>query len=158
MGEMNVKYILTNSQILDDDFRLVLVGNPAVYENLLWQERFLLRNEGNFNIRRRDPGDYEFYISSPDENFLEIRETWLPGWQATDNGSPVSVQAVQDLYVGIPMGPGEHQIHLFYYPENYRIGLMLFESALFLLTIWVLALVFPKIFGRITSSHVSTEC
>ena len=90
-------------------------------------------------ILDRFPGDYTITATTNGEALLEIRETWLPGWKAANNGELVAVIAVDDLFIGIPLDDGEHQVHVYYQPEGWRWGWPITLGTIIFLLVWTVA-------------------
>jgi hypothetical protein len=53
---------------------------------------------------------------------LIMANTWYPGWEARVDGISVPLLRANYLFMGIPLGPGEHQIVIQYRPISFLIG------------------------------------
>ena len=137
LGQLNVRYVLSKRPLVLPGFKLVLNSSPAVYENLRWQPRVQVRPAGTAEIVSRQAGEYDIAVSATQEVQLIVRETWLPGWQATDGGQPHPVERIDGAFIGLALSPGEHLIHLHYAPLGWHIGWLVSLGSLIGLAIWV---------------------
>ncbi len=137
LGRLNVRYVLSYERLADPDLRLVMNGDPAVYENLLWQPRARLTNDGSAEIVGRSAGEFEIKVDVASPEQLIVAETWLPGWQATVDGQPRNVERVEDALIGVSVEPGEHRVRFVYDPLPWEIGWRVSAVALTGLVVWV---------------------
>lgn len=137
LGRLNVRYVLSHELLNDSDFKLVMSGEPAVYENLLWMPRARLTNGGAAEIADRGAGEFEIRVDAAAPGLLIVAETWLPGWQATVDGQPRPVERAEDALIGVAVEPGKHVARLVYDPLAWEIGWRITVSALAGLAIWI---------------------
>jgi hypothetical protein len=57
-------------------------------------------------------------------SLLVLTDDFYPGWNATVDGHPATVQRVDYLLRGVALGPGRHTIVFRYQPASWRIGLI----------------------------------
>src|SRR5690606_8071891 len=55
---------------------------------------------------------------------LVLADAFYPGWNATIDGDPTPILAVDSMFRGIEVGKGRHQIEFIYEPESVRLGLI----------------------------------
>lgn len=69
---------------------------------------------------------------------LVVSEGWFPGWRATVDGKPVPVIHANGLTLGVPVGPGDHDVRLRYRPPGLAAGTLISATtlALLLVTAW----------------------
>ncbi|MEK7276469.1 MAG: hypothetical protein AAB427_03895, partial [Chloroflexota bacterium] len=96
LGRLNVRYVLSREPVTDPNFRLVMLGAPAVYENLLWRPRARLTSGGAVEIISRRAGEFEISVDVAAPGQLIVAESWLPGWQAMVDGQPRRVERVEE--------------------------------------------------------------
>jgi hypothetical protein len=73
-------------------------------------------------------------------SLLVLTDVWFPGWTATVDGRPASVQRVDYLLRGVELPPGRHRIELRYRPASFRVGwIVSLVALLVLLALAVLA-------------------
>ena len=61
---------------------------------------------------------------------LVVAEGWDPGWQAEVDGAAVRILRVNQLAMGLPLGPGIHRVTLAYAARGFAAGLVLATIAL----------------------------
>jgi hypothetical protein len=61
---------------------------------------------------------------------LVLTTSFDPGWQARVDGTPATVVRVNDVQMGVPLGPGPHRVTLRHEPRGLRAGLALAAFAL----------------------------
>ena len=67
---------------------------------------------------------------------LVITDSYFPGWEATLDGQPASIERVDLIVRGVRVGKGKHRVVMRYRPSSFRIG-----AALSLLSLLALLLV-----------------
>jgi hypothetical protein len=67
-----------------------------------------------------------------------ISQSWHPDWRAIDNGRPAEVRQVNHGLLGIPVGAGQHELQVYYYPWDFYVGATV--SAIALLAVLALGL------------------
>lgn len=77
------------------------------------------------------PGDDSYTVTSDGPGVLVLRDSFTPSWRATVDGVEAPVLRANGRHRGVPVGPGRHQVRVFYAPPLLRPGLAL--SALGLL-------------------------
>lgn len=138
LGALNVRYVLSSEPLAGENFKLVLKGEPAVYENLLWQARARTQppGAGTAEIVKRESGIYQVRAQSTENVELIVSETWLPGWQAKVDGEPRPVERVEDALLGVALTAGEHEVMLHYWPLGWTIGWPISLASLAGLVTW----------------------
>lgn len=122
LGRLNVRYVMSKHALSDPNFKLVMEGSPAVYENLQWLPRTRVVPRGNASIVERHPGDYRIVAMMDGTGQLILSEAWAPGWQVTIDGQLHHVDRVEDALLGVKVESGRHEVHFFYAPLGWRIG------------------------------------
>jgi hypothetical protein len=59
-----------------------------------------------------------------------VSQSWHPDWRASDNGRPVELRRVNLGLLGIPIGAGEHELQVYYYPWDFYTGAAVSAAAL----------------------------
>jgi len=62
--------------------------------------------------------------------FLLQREAWYPGWRARVDGVETPVVRADLLFRGVPLGPGEHEVEIFFESPSFKRGLVLTAGGL----------------------------
>lgn len=61
-------------------------------------------------------------VDAGEGGYLVLSEMWYPGWRATVDGRSHRPLRVNGVFQGIRLGPGRHEVHLFYRPWSYVVG------------------------------------
>jgi hypothetical protein len=72
---------------------------------------------------RNAPGDLTLHVNTSAPGIAVLSESWHPDWAATDNGHPVTVRLVNYNMIGVPISPGEHELHIWYRPWDLWTGI-----------------------------------
>jgi hypothetical protein len=62
--------------------------------------------------------------------FLLQREAWYPGWRARVDGVETPVVRADLLFRGVALGPGEHEVEIFFDSPSFKRGLLLTAGGL----------------------------
>ena len=65
--------------------------------------------------------------------YLVLSEVWYPGWRATVNGEAAPILRANYTLRALPVPAGELTVRLWYAPESWRRGLLLFAAGILLL-------------------------
>ncbi len=65
--------------------------------------------------------------------YLVLSEVWYPGWRATINGAAAPILRANYTLRALPVPAGELEIRMWYAPESWRRGLMLFALGILVL-------------------------
>lgn len=136
LGQLNVRYVLSQYPLADPNFKLVLADGHSVYENLLWQPRARLKPGGAAEIAAQSAGEYLVRVSTTETAQLVVSETWLPGWQAVVDDQPYRVERAEEALLGVTLSPGQHTVRLFYLPLGWRVGRWVSLLSLGWLVLW----------------------
>jgi hypothetical protein len=71
---------------------------------------------------RHSPSDLTVRFTSEKGGVVLISQAWHPDWQATDHGGPIEVRRVNYDFVGLCVGPGDHEIRVWYRPWDFYLG------------------------------------
>jgi uncharacterized membrane protein YfhO len=69
------------------------------------------------------PGDVTLAVVSEKAGVVVLSESWHPDWRAYDGGNPLPVRRVNHGQLGVPIGPGTHQLRICYVPWDFYLGL-----------------------------------
>jgi hypothetical protein len=136
LGRLNVRYLVSQTPPASPGFKLVMGDEVSVYENLLWQPRVQVAPTATAEILSRSPGRYDLRVSVAETAQVMLSETWLPGWQLTDNGQPAPLQRYAETFIGVTLAPGEHLLHLEYLPLGWRVGWPVSLASSLALALW----------------------
>lgn len=76
-------------------------------------------------VLARSPGHWLVAWESPEPAAVVVAETWDPGWRARVDDEPAPVRAVDDLLLGVRVGPGRGHLTLRYRPPGLDAGTVL---------------------------------
>jgi hypothetical protein len=60
--------------------------------------------------------------TATDRSLLVLTDSFYPGWKATVDGKPASIERVDYVLRGVSIGPGHHTIVMRYQPTSWRLG------------------------------------
>jgi hypothetical protein len=72
-------------------------------------------------------------VRAPGRALLVLTDAWYPGWKASVDGAPAPLRRVNWHFMGVEVGPGEHDVRFDYRPRG--IGAAAVVSALSLLAL-----------------------
>ncbi|MRR31613.1 hypothetical protein EG834_15080, partial [bacterium] len=101
------------------------VGSPCiVVENEITPNiSSHLAGTGTVIIAEESPSRLILNVTSTDDGWVVIRDSWYPGWYALVDGQSASIFHADYLFKAIPAPAGNHQIALEYKPKSFTIGL-----------------------------------
>jgi len=73
------------------------------------------------------------HVSLSHAGYLLQREAWYPGWRARVDGVETPVLRADLLFRAISLGPGEHDVEIFFDSPTFNRGLLLTAGALIVL-------------------------
>ena len=79
------------------------------------------------------PGSLHFSTHTRRARFAVVSEVWHPGWSATLDGQPVSLQRTDHALLGLEIPPGDHRVDLSFTPPAWRLGVGVSLAGLVLL-------------------------
>ena len=85
-------------------------------------------------VEPRDPEHQSISIQTPTDGLLMLSEVYYPGWQATVDGSPVSILRADLALRAIPVRAGTHRVDLIFDPWSVKIGIAITTVTVFLVT------------------------
>lgn len=71
---------------------------------------------------RDDPDSLALEVRTPAPTFVVIADAYFPGWRATVDGRPATIQRVDHVLRGVGVPAGRHRLAMSYEPEGWRIG------------------------------------
>jgi hypothetical protein len=81
---------------------------------------------GRIDVRAQGPG------------WLVVAESWDPGWRASRDGEPASIQRVNHMAMAVLLPPGDHRVSFRYRAPGLTAGLVLCGLAALALVVWTL--------------------
>jgi arylsulfatase A-like enzyme len=82
------------------------------------------------------PREVVIETEAPEAGHLVLTDVYYPGWEATVDGEPVSIDRANYLFRGVPVGAGRHRVTFRYRPASVRVGAGLSLAALGVFAAW----------------------
>ena len=96
-------------------------------------------------VTRRAAGEIDLSVTAQSSATIVVEQSFAPGWEATVDGRPVTIEAADVLFQSVQVPAGAHSIHLSYRPSSVIVGELL--SALGLAALIVMT-AFPLLARR----------
>lgn len=132
LDELGVRWVLGPPKKAPpvDGWRTVYEGEdatiyerPTAFELVRWQDAE--NTADGITVERREPGLWQLGWQSRRARTLIIAECWDPGWRARADGRELAVELVDDVFMGVELGPGAGRLELRYRPHGLMAGLAL---------------------------------
>ena len=118
---------------------LKVFENPGAKPRLWMETTAPCSTQNRVELIDRIPNRIRLRVTAPCEGTVITGEAWFPGWNATVDGRPASVERAHGLLQGVRVAAGEHQVELRYRPASVMLGAWLTTAGL----IAAIALAFP---------------
>ncbi len=73
-------------------------------------------------FERQSPSSLTTRFTSEKGGVVVVSQAWHPDWRATDHGRPVELRRVNYNFVGVCVGPGDHELRIWYRPWDFYLG------------------------------------
>ena len=97
------------------------------------------RMEGRIRWLQGSNHSVRLDVDAPARSLLVLTDTWYPGWTATVDGRPVSIERVNWRFRGVYLEPGAHRVRFDYRPRGIIAGAALSSIGLLALVGLVIA-------------------
>lgn len=77
--------------------------------------------------------EIRMHVDAGAGGYLVLSEVWFPGWHARVDGEAARVLPANGIFRALRLGPGEHEIRMWYAPRAWRVGRWISLAALGLL-------------------------
>jgi hypothetical protein len=88
-------------------------------------------------VRERNPEHLDITATTETGGYLVIGSPAYPGWTATVDGTPTTVQTVEGVLPAIRLEAGKHRVTFRYEPATQRLGIWLSLGGMALLAGWI---------------------
>ena len=85
----------------------------------------LNQDENKFSMEKIEKNALDGKATVTNESYLVLPISYDDGWRATVNGEKVEVKGMSNVFCGIELEPGEYEIHLYFIPRGFKLGLLL---------------------------------
>jgi hypothetical protein len=97
------------------------------------------------------PGNISLSVNAPTQQLLVVGESYHTGWHAWVDEQKAAILRADGDFMGLVVGPGDHEIRLKFQPESLHYGRLASSFGLSLMVVMLLATAWPA--GRRRSSH-----
>ncbi len=63
-------------------------------------------------------------VNAAGSGWLELADTWYPGWSASVDGNKAPLYRADSLFWAVSIGPGKHKVIVNYRPSGFYFGAM----------------------------------
>jgi len=77
-------------------------------------------------------------IQTDQAGYLVLADAYYPGWQATINGQPTTLERANFAFRAVYVPAGDHTIQLLFQPFWWQIGLMITAFTILILMVWAI--------------------
>jgi hypothetical protein len=112
-----------------------------IYEYIDAQPPFSWEADGSddqIECRKWQPEDRAFEVHSLTGGKLALHEQFFPGWTASIDGQPATVEHWMGAFQAVKVPAGEHRVEYRYRPRLLNLGMGISLLALILLAIWII--------------------
>lgn len=81
-----------------------------------------VRVEGRIRWLEGSNHSVRLEVDAPERSLLVVTDTWYPGWRATVDGDPASIERVNWRFRGVYLEPGGHSVRFDYRPRGVIAG------------------------------------
>jgi len=136
LGLLNVKYVAAEFPLDAPGLALAQTfGQTRVYENLEFKPRARVMGGGEAEVRQWSPNRIVVEADGPGR--LVVGEVMVSGWEARVDGAWTPIETVDDLFRGVPLPVGHHQVVFEFRPRAVFYGAWLTAAGLAaLVLIW----------------------
>jgi len=125
-------FVLTCRSCGKDELKMRTTSSPRGEPNLVVGDRLEGEQSAAFSLRydrrpaveppavalratRPGPGRWKVEVAGPRPSLLVVAESYFPGWKAEVDGREARVVEADGAFLGVPVGPGTHQVELRYH-------------------------------------------
>lgn len=154
IGQLNVKYIISNKKIqnAEKDLTLRQDGVLKIYENHHVKPRGVVLNSINGEEEKADVkilsqsnNTIQYQITTQNPGIFVTSETYYPGWNVTVNGKSEQISKFNKVMRSVKIPTGKSVIHYTFKPLSFEIGKYTsFICWCMMICIWVLCFLTKK--------------
>ena len=122
LGRLNVRYVVADFPVEADGLaKQARFGTTFVYENERWYPRAFVEGGAAADVTLYEPDRVVVEANGP--GLLTLSQVYYPGWRASIDGQPASIQAMDSL-TGIELSAGRHIVEFAFAPWTVSAGLL----------------------------------
>jgi hypothetical protein len=114
----------------------------------------IVSDRADVDVEEYSPNRVRVRVRTPREAILVLMDSYDGGWQAFDDGSPVTIHRVNYKFRGLRLTPGEHVVTFRYLPGSFLFGAGLTVAGILLI---VLSAVFLRGVSRARGSGLEQQ-
>jgi uncharacterized membrane protein YfhO len=84
-----------------------------------------------------EPERVRVQVRTQSPGLLVLADTWMPGWQATVDGSTTPIYVANHAFRAVAVAAGDHQVEFVYAPASVRAGLVISGAAAIGCAVWI---------------------
>ena len=136
-------YVYRNTKVMPRAFLVnIEKDNETIDQSLQRLFKSRVKKYTPVNVLDYQPNKIilEAYAEAP--CYLITSEVFYPGWKVNVDGSEKSILKIKNLFRGVYLESGKHEIEFHYCPRSYKIGKAITSTILLL---WIFAYLFRKL-------------
>ena len=115
-------------ELLDTDYnpKATLILEDGVLEEQLSSKYSRTNNQAESDVRiiKYSANKIKLEVSSTDDGFLFLSDTYYPGWQVLIDSKESKIYRANYTFRAVYLSKGEHHVEFVYAPKSLRIGLI----------------------------------
>jgi len=100
--------------------------------------------QGSATIIKDEETSMDITVDADSAGYLVLSDTYYPGWHAEIDGTAAPIYRANYAFRAVPVQSGEHRVHFWFEPTNWRVGLIISALSLLLILLGMIYTVFMK--------------
>lgn len=144
------KAIENKDEIIKNLYNLKL--NPK--ETVILEEKLNGKNikkdsAAKVTIKKYHPNFMSVNTESKNDQILFISDNYFPGWHALVDGVEQPILRANYTFRAVPLEAGKHSVYIYYFPDSFKLGLIISISSFLCLILGCLFVTITKRSGRV---------
>jgi len=124
LGQLNVKFLASSFELKSNNLLFIMKeGEHFLYENEDFKER-IIYDHGVINLEKWSPNEI-IIRTEGDAGTLILSEIYYPGWKAWIDGNQMEINREQEIFRGVELSSGSHEVVLKFLPATFLIGMVI---------------------------------
>lgn len=90
-----------------------------------------------FELKKIESNTLDGTVTIGEDGYLCLPIAYDDGWRATVNGQKVNVEGIYNAFTGIKLEQGTYDIHLYFIPRGFKLGISLTSLSILILVITI---------------------
>jgi len=116
---------LFDEESFNHEQTVILEDRPNLQDYTMGDDHGDVPDKEFSRIISYSPNEIDIECLLKTNGFLILTDPFFPGWKATDNGQPVKIWPAYYALRAIPVGPGYHNIKMYFEPQYYQMTLLI---------------------------------